>query len=211
MIRDSIWQKQIDTSKVRNLTTNEISTHALELLSLGADFRLQGSNKSILDTIIAFYMFETIHRNEPGRPDLQRDKVKLVSSMKKDTKKSLPRRYDVALKSLETNRNIMVVQSDKGKETIVCYRNTYLILLESHFSNINFYQIVGEEDDAGFDLDCMTNNLKNYIDLLAEGAPDQIHKKLIKSLHPPKEPRFPEGRISLKTHKNDITENHIPV
>ena len=60
---------------------------------------------------------------------------------------------------MEDNRHVMVVQSDKGKETIVCYRHTYLALLKGHFSNTNFYQPVGEDDVAGFDLECMTEDL----------------------------------------------------
>ena len=105
----------------------------------------------------------------------------------------------------------MVVESDKGRETVVCYRSTYSALLEEHFSNTDFYQTVGESDIVGQDLTSVTNNLTNDINLMAAEAPDEYHRKIIKSLLPHKETKFPEGRISLKTHKSDITHTHIPV
>ena len=71
LIRDSVWAKQVNVDRVCNLTTGEVNTHELELLSLGCDFKLQGSNKTILDTIVAFHNFEHLYRNEPGKPDLQ--------------------------------------------------------------------------------------------------------------------------------------------
>ena len=81
LIRGSVWAKLVDVSRVRNLTEDQVSTHELEVLSLGIDFRLQGAKKSILDTVVAFHKYETMFRNEPGKPDLQRDKTKLISSM----------------------------------------------------------------------------------------------------------------------------------
>ena len=105
----------------------------------------------------------------------------------------------------------MVVQSDKGSETIVCYKTVYLTLINGHFSNATLYQPVGEDDIAGRDLDRMTSDLKDELTLLASRAPDQYHYNLIKSLLPTDSPRFPEGRINLKTHKPGITHTQIPV
>ena len=79
--------------------------------------------------------------------------------MSKDRRNVFPGRYNKALRSLESNKNVMVVQSDKGRETVVCYRSTYSALLEEHFSNTDFYQTVGESDIVGQDLTSMTNNL----------------------------------------------------
>ena len=73
LIRGSVWAKLVDVSRVRNLTEDQVSAHELEVLSLGIDFRLQGAKKSILDTAVAFHKYETSFRNEPGKPDLQRD------------------------------------------------------------------------------------------------------------------------------------------
>ena len=211
LIRGSVWAKLVDVSRVRNLTTDQVSAHELEVLSLGIDFRLQGAKKSILDTVVAFHKYETMFRNEPGKPDLQRDKTKLISSMNKDNRKVLPRRYDRALISLKANKNVMVVQSDKGKETVVCYRTTYLALLDDHFSDTNYYHPVSDRDIAGHDLEHMTDDFKRELNLLAANAPDEHHKKIIKGLGPPDDSRFPAGRINLKTHKSGITHTHVPV
>ena len=116
-----------------------------------------------------------------------------------------------ALKSLKANSNIKVVISDKGKETVVCYRATYLVLSDAHFSNINLYQPVNDDDVAGSSLDAMTERLTDELKNLASQTSDIASKNLIKGLMPPKEPRFPEGRVSLKTHKSGITPTNIPV
>ena len=211
LIGVSAWSKLVDVSRVRNLTTDEVNAQELEVLSLGIDFKLEGSDKSILDTVVAFHRYETMYRNEPGKPDIQRDKTKLVSSMSKDKRRVLPRRYDAALRSLKANKSVMVVQSDKGKETVICYRTTYLTLLSGHFSDTKYYQPVDDTDVAGRDLEKMTEDFTNDLNLLADSAPDEYHKKIIKSLLPPTDTRFPEGRINLKTHKEGITNTHIPV
>ena len=52
----------------------------------------------------------------------------------------------------------MVVQSDKGKECVVCYRTTYLTLVEAHFSNTNLYKPVDMVDIAGRNLETMTRD-----------------------------------------------------
>ena len=59
LIGNSTWQKLVNVSRVRNLTTNEVNTQELELLSLGIDFRLQGAKKSIMDTAVAFHKYES--------------------------------------------------------------------------------------------------------------------------------------------------------
>ena len=41
LIKNSRWQALVDPAKVCNLTTNEVSSEALEFLSLGADFKLK--------------------------------------------------------------------------------------------------------------------------------------------------------------------------
>ena len=47
--------------------------------------------------------------------------------------------------------------------------------------------------------------------MLTNRAPDRHHKKIIESLFPSDNSRFPEGRINLKTHKEGVTPNFIPV
>ena len=102
--------------------------------------------------------------------------------MSKDNRKVLPRRYDRALVSLKGNKDVMVVQSDKGKETVICYRTTYLALLDDHFSDTNYYQPVANSDVPGHDLEHMTEDFKRDLNLLAANAPDEHHKKSLKVL-----------------------------
>ena len=116
-----------------------------------------------------------------------------------------------AFNLLCTNKNIKVVISDKGKQTVICYRSTYDALVNSHFSDRSLYQPVVESDVAGRDLDQMTSDLRAALTELANEAPDIDDKNIIKCLYPPRAPRFPEGRVNLKTHKSNITHTNIPV
>ena len=211
LIRGSVWQKQVNPDKVRNLTTNKVNTVELELLSLGLDFKLPIGNESLVNISVAFQQFEYRYRGQASKPDLHFAKSHLLSNIHKDNKKVLPRRYINALKSLGENRDVMVLQSDKGKEVVICYRTTYLTLVANHFGNRDLYQPVDENDVAGYDLTCMTKDFKDELNRFVLQAPDDQTKKLIKSLFPPSRPKFPEGRCSLKTHKNGVTESHIPV
>ena len=64
LIRKSWWSKLFDVSRVRNLTINQVESHKFEVISLGIDFRLPGDKKSILDPVVAFYIFETIYNSD---------------------------------------------------------------------------------------------------------------------------------------------------
>ena len=123
----------------------------------------------------------------------------------------LPRRYANAVKSLKDNRDIMVLQSDKGKQAIVVKRTTYLALVGSHFSNTSHYKPVEDSDVAGHDLDCMTQEFMTELTSLAANIPDEELRNHIMSLSAPVRSRFPQGRCSLKTHKTFTNENTIPV
>ena len=201
LIADSLWARKVDKFIIRNLTTNEVSDTELELLSLGIDLKLQGANKSIIDTIVAFKEYDDRYRNEPGKPDLHREKMKLLSDLSKDSSEILPRRYRNALTSIKANKDIMVLQSDKGKECVVCYRRTYLTLLEDHFSNTSHYQPVDVADEAGMDLDCMTNDLIDKLNSLAAGAPNLRHKNSLKAFSLLRNLVFPQAMLVLKHTK----------
>ena len=56
----------------------------------------------------------------------------------------------------------------------------------------------------------MTSDFRAALTKLVNEAPDE-DKNVIKCLYPPKAPRFPEGRVNLKTHKSNITHTNIPV
>ena len=211
LISGSNWSKHVNTAKVRNLTDNELNNTELEVLSLGCDFRLQGSDRSIIDTIIGFERYDARYKNKSGYSDLHNDKVKIVSSLEKDRMDTLPLRYRKALVTIKANKNIMVTLSDKGKETIVVYKSTYLSLSEAHFSNRDLYTPVEESDITGMDLKSLTTELISKLNALANEANDPNTKRIIKSLMPPDEPRFPEARVNLKTHKDGITPTDIPV
>ena len=180
LIRDSFWSKHVNIAKVCNLTHNELNTTELEILSLGIDFRLQGADRSIIDTIIGFERYDARYRSKPGYSDLHNDKVKLLSSLAKDKKDTLPLRYRKALTTLKANKNIKVTLSDKGKQTVVVYRSTYTALSDDHFSNRDLYTPVVESDIAGMDLDSLTGELISKLNILANEATDQNTKRLIK-------------------------------
>ena len=211
LIRSSTWQTLVNPSKVCNLTSDQVSTIELELLSLGTDFKLENSDRSLLEMPVAFKRFKTRYRGEPGFSDLHSDKVHLLSSIYNDQSKALPRRYNNAMESLKSNEQIMIVVSDKGKQTVVCYMTTFVALTDVHFANRDLYQPVDADDIAGYDITTMKQDLKNELSSLAKKAPDLRHKKIIKSLFPSEYSRFPEGRINLKTHKEGITPTSIPV
>ena len=151
LIRESRWQNIVCADKVLNLTENEVSNEELEVLSLGYDFKLQNGNEIILDVAVGFENFDYKHKNESNKPDLQRDKVKLLSDIHKDNKFILPLRYIKALKSLKNNDNIKVVEADKGRQVVVFYMTPYRNLEMSHFSNTRFYKPVEPHDVAGSD------------------------------------------------------------
>lgn len=133
LIRESRWQNIVSPGKVLNLTDNEVGDEELEVLSLGIDFKLQSGNEIILDVAVGFESFDFKHKSESNKPDLQRDKVKLLSDIHKDSGLLLPRRYLKALRSLKANENIKVVQADKGRQVVICYMTTYRNLANSHF------------------------------------------------------------------------------
>ena len=211
LIRCSPWQRMVNPSKVRNLAFGKVSTEELELLSLGGDFKLQIGDRSYVDVAAAFHGFDNKYCNDPAKPDLHRVKTELMSNISKDRMKVLPRRYIDAIKSLKSNSDIKICFSDKGKETVMCYRATYLNLVTNHYSNTTFYTPVENTDMAGHDLEHMVNDLKEDLSGFVMRAPDKKHKNIIKGLFPPTKARFPLGRCNLKTHKSNITEDSIPV
>ena len=211
LIKVSNWQKIVNTDKICNLTNNEVSTLELEALSLGTDFKLENSERSLLDIPVAIHKFETRYRGVSGKPDLHSDKVMFMSSIYKDKSKILPRRYNNALKTLNANKKIKIVLSDKGKRVVLCYITTYDALTNSHFGNTDLYQPVSIDDIAGYDLETMKEDLKRELTLLVNSTPNKNHKKLLKSFFPSDNSRFPEGRINLKTHKEGVTPISIPV
>ena len=210
LIRESRWQNVVSPDKVLNLTEDEVSTEELEVLSLGADFKLQKGKVILLDVAVGFEKFDHKYRGEADKPDLHRDKLKLLSDIYKDNRQILPRRYLDALKSLNANSNIKVVQSDKGRQVTICYMVTYQALVMNHFSNTSLYQPVDETDIAGYDLKRMSEDFKAELTILANQLTNDDHIKLIEDLGPPVAPRFPEGRVNLKTHKDGVTPTNIP-
>ena len=76
LIRSSTWQSLVDIEKVCNLTNGQVSTTELELLSLGTDFKLENSNRSLLEVPVAFKRFDSKYRTKSGKPYLHSDKVK---------------------------------------------------------------------------------------------------------------------------------------
>ena len=90
LIRQSRWQNIVSLDKVLNLTVNEVGNDELEVLSLGTDFKLQSGNEVILDTAVGFESFDYRHRGKSNKPDIQREKVKLLSDIHKDNKLLLP-------------------------------------------------------------------------------------------------------------------------
>ena len=85
LIRESAWQSHVDPNRVCNLTTNEVSNTELEILSLGTDFRLGSSRASVIDVVSGFQTYESKYRCKPGYLDLQREKVRVLSDLQKDS------------------------------------------------------------------------------------------------------------------------------
>ena len=211
LISVSQWRNIVSPHKVLNLTDNEVSNEELEILSLGADFKLQGGNSILLDVFASFEKFAHRYRKDKDIPDLHPEKLKVLSDIDKDNNLILPRRYHNALKSIKANNNIKVIQSDKGRQVVICYVTTYLSLVESHYGNTSLYQPVDEADVAGHDLERMCKEFNEELNIIARQVPNDDHRKLIQSLGPPAIPKFPEGRVNLKTHKPGVTQTNIPV
>ena len=211
LISRSNWQKIVDTSRVLNLTTGELNDIELEVLSLGLNFKLQGTNSTIIGTFEGFEDFEKRYLNSVSKPSLTMVRKDTLLSLKTAKVEILPLRYTNALKSIRANKNVRVLLSDKGKRTVVCYSTTYETLLSDHYSNTTLYQPVEESDKAGHDLDTMSNELNVKLNILIKNTKDEDTKKIIKSLKPPVNPRFPQGRVSLKVHKEGVTQTNIPV
>ena len=201
----------MDKSKVLNLTTNELSDTELEVLSLGLNFKLQGTNNSIIEAFEGFERFDAQYSNKGWKPSLRMTKKETLLALKADKVEILPLRYTEAIKSIRANERIKVVLSDKGKRTVVCYASTYETILLDHYSNTALYQPVCEEDIAGRDLETMTQELIDKLKILANKTNDQNTTKIIKSLMPPSVPKFPQGRVNLKVHKEGVTQENIPV
>ena len=51
LIRNSAWQDHVDSSRVCNLTTNEVSNTELGVLSLSTDFMLASARSSIINVV----------------------------------------------------------------------------------------------------------------------------------------------------------------
>ena len=56
----------------------------------------------------------------------------------------------------------------------------------------------------------MSEDFKRDLAIIASEAPSVEQKKFIESSGPPAVPRFPEGRLNLKTHKPGITQQVYP-
>merc|ERR1712240_247755 len=136
---------------------------------------MEGGNSILLDVFASFEKFAHRYR--------------------KDNNLILPRRYHNALKSIKANNNIKVIQSDKGRQVVICYVTTYLSLVESHYGNTSLYQPVDEADVAGHDLERMCKEFNEELNIIARQVPNDDHRKLIQSLGPPAIPKFPEGRV----------------
>ena len=125
-----MWQRQVRPNKVLNLT-NKVNTLQLEILSLGLDLKLKPGNKNLLDIYVAFQQYDYRYRNESQKPDLHFAKTHLISKISKDFNKVLPKRYFDAIRKLGLNKDIMVLQSDKGKQCVVwptCTRDEILVI-----------------------------------------------------------------------------------
>ena len=211
LIKNSNWQKLVDTSRVLNLTTNELSNNELEVLSLGLNFKLQGTNNSIIGTFEGFERFDYQYKGQVGKPNLTLVKKETLVALNADKDEILPQRYTEAINSIKANKRVKILLSDKGKRTVACYSRTYDALLNSHYSDITHYQPVGNDDISGRDLTEMTNEFIDKLNNLARESNDPNAKNIIKGLMPPTVPRFPRGRVNLKVHKDGVTHDHIPV
>ena len=125
LISESRWKQVVNPEKVLNLTDNEVSNEELEVLSLGTDFKLQSGNEILLEIAVGFEKFDFKHSQERNKPNIQCDKVKLISDIHKDSKLTLPQRYIKALNSLKSKGNLKVFQSEKGQQVVICYMNAY--------------------------------------------------------------------------------------
>ena len=209
--RNSNWSKFVNASKVCNLTTNELNNHELELLSLGLDFKLQGASSSLIETFEGFERFNARYSCKPDKPDLRLAKKDTLLAIHTSKVDPLPWQYLKAIKTIKSNQNIKVTQSDKGKDVVCCYKRTYDCLLQSHFGDINLYQPVDRDDTSGCDIRSMAREFTDKLDKLIKESSDARAKKIVKDLMPPKSTKFPKGRVSLKVHKEGVSETHIPV
>ena len=211
MISNSNWSKFVDASRVCNLTSNQVNNTELELLSLGLDFKMQGTNSSILGVFEGFERFKERYDHRADMPNLRTCKKNTLMDLHSKRVDSLPVRYLKAIKSLKSNKDVKIVQSDKGKVVVVCYTSTYDALVTAHFSDVTHYEPVHDDDISGRDLASMTRDFQEKIKKLISESNDHHARKILKDLLPPDSSRFPKGRVNLKVHKEGVTETHIPV
>ena len=132
----------IDTSNVVNKSNALLTTAQLQVLSRGLNFVSIPKNINIVEVIANT---EQALSNVPQL--IKQLAISEISTFaenwkkKKNTRDNLTREERNALKELKNNRDIMIVQADKGGKIVVMDREEYVVKVEEKLNDDKIYEI----------------------------------------------------------------------
>ena len=121
---------------VRNFSSRQLSSTEKEALSLGLKFESGKDNMSFIEHISKNYRWED--------PDIDKGFAQGVlaccKALADDEGQSMPRRYARALRSLATDKTIVITQADKGGGLVILDKSEYRQKMNEMLSDKDTYQ-----------------------------------------------------------------------
>lgn len=204
LAKDQRTLMEIDEKMFKNLTTLNIPTETMMLLSYGSKFALPITNKNQLPLIQILSEVENIIDNIDEEEKVnQRGKITnvITNFLKKPVRKTkiekiLTQAKITTDKFLKLNKNIIITKSDKGGTTVVMFKDDYHNKMIDLLNDTTTYVIVPEDPTIALnkEVKSLLTKLKNK---------KVIDSKTCNSLFS-EDPISPRAYGLPKTHKPGI-------
>ena len=139
LIGSSKWSRITDTSRVLNLSGQEVDENVLRVLSLGLGFALKPTASTILKAIAKIHRttsaFPQRAENEQLRGAIWSTALKLLRSST-----TLPRRFTVALNFIRKQTGLAIMPSDKSGHAVILNWADYIRSGELLLSDTTTYK-----------------------------------------------------------------------
>ena len=136
----SLWSMASLTETVVNLSSHVLTDAELHLLGLGLSFSMPSRSDTCIDVLTAINQLQSRARHLA--PELLSLKGLAITGFKDLTlsQPGLPKRLRLALASLQSNHNIMILKADKGSTTTIFDKASYLRSGEQMLADANVYE-----------------------------------------------------------------------
>ncbi|KXJ11975.1 hypothetical protein AC249_AIPGENE14176 [Exaiptasia diaphana] len=174
-LRNDNGNAKIDDTKKKewmlNLSSRKLSKDETSVLSKGMSFAI-ASNKVPVDQFIVETESSISSLSSDAKAEI-RSKVCSILSSSKPPKSNLSSNGMKAIKTLRSEKDIIILKADKGNSTVVMDRKEYDHKIETMLSDKTTYKVLNSDPSKKCEKD-----LKSHLSKLKEKLPESVYKAI---------------------------------